>query len=210
MASRSLIAASRLVLGPELRAGADEAAMRALQQAHLLGVEAEALAPTENCLDPREQPLVHHDHGPVTRHHRRHLAFDRLQSLVRVRPGEIVEDAAEPAQPAGRTLQRLDRIREIGFRLLGLDRLDLGPVPVQCRRIGLMDMLRADLGEGRQTERRLPDLREGIAGQQVQGFGCGHERVFQRFCIDRKESSPGRGSAAPPRADQSRPKIWAR
>ena len=155
--------------------GADEAAMPALQEPRLLGVEAERLAAAEHGVDAGEQRVIHHDRRPVARGDRRERPFQRLQRLVRVGPGEIVEHAADTRERPPGPLQGFDRVGEIGRGGIGDDRRDLARVLGQRRLEGHLDVLGPDLREGRQAERRFPGTGERIAGGQVERFGRGHQ-----------------------------------
>ncbi len=117
-----------LGLGAEIGAGPDEAGVGALEDAHLLGVEAEAVAALPNPVDAAKQVLVEGDGRRVPGEARGHLALDRLQLGVRMAARQIVEDAGDAGEIAAGELQRLDGVGEGGRSGALSDGVDLGLV----------------------------------------------------------------------------------
>ena len=131
----------------------------AVEDARLLGVEAELVAPVEQRRDAPEQRLVHEDRAAMARQARRDLALDRLQRVVGVAAGEVEEHRRDPAKLAAAALHRLDGVGEARRRGIAGDRLDLADVRVERPIEGRAEMLRRDALERRQLERRRPRAR---------------------------------------------------
>jgi hypothetical protein len=120
-------------------------------------------------IDPAEQRLVHEDRVAVLGQHRRHLALDSLQGIVRVGAREIVEDRADLLQRAAAALQRRDGVVEGGLGLVGRDGVDGGALLGQRRVEGGAVMGGLDRLEGRDPEGRGPVAEKGVGARVAHG-----------------------------------------
>ena len=160
-AGRDLLQA-RGVLALQGGARPDEAATGQHQDAGLLVGQVQRVAGVPKRLDPGEEVRVHDDLGGQGRHLRRQLALQRLASGVRVGGGEVVEDPRHPIEQSVGQLQRVNRIRE--GRRLRIRRHRAGAL---ARRVHRLRQRGAEIGvidgfEGRQSERRVPVLRQRV------------------------------------------------
>ena len=115
-----------LRLGRELSAAAYKPDVISIQNARFFNGQAQTVFLLVQLFDAIKQFRIQVDLVPVPRHHRRDLAFDLLQRVIRVRPGEIVEHACHVAQLAAGQLHRIDRVGE-GRRFLRVsNRMDFG------------------------------------------------------------------------------------
>ena len=93
-------------------AGAHEIGVIALENAHLLRGKRERLPLCVHGGDAAEQIVVEVDLAVVAREDRRHVALDLFESVVRVRPGQIVEHRGDTAEKRAALFQRLDGVCE--------------------------------------------------------------------------------------------------
>ncbi len=153
---------ARLLLGAQLGAGPHQPLVAQLQHAPLLVGEVEFVAPLVEIGDALEDPPVEHHRRLVRGELRRHLALDRLQRLVGVRAGEIVEDGGDLFDQPGALLQRHDGVVERRLGGLTRDGGDLRLVLLQRRRERRLEVLRLDLLERRQAEGGAPARQQRI------------------------------------------------
>ena len=147
---------ARLLVGAEARAGSDEAPVRQIEDAALLGVERQRRSCRQEGIDAREQGAVHADVAVVLGGNRRNLALDGLEFGVGVRACEIPEHAADPRQPFTGEFERVDRVGEGRWLRVAGDRRDLRPVAGEGDIEGGPEMLRLDPVERRQAKGRFP------------------------------------------------------
>ena len=148
----------------ELRAGADEIEMMALEHAKGFRVEAEAGARLMERIDAAEEGRVQIDLVPVLGDDGRHVALDLLQRVVGMRRGQVEHHELDARQRATGILERRNRVRE--GRRLGIprDQRDLLFVPGQRAVVSRAEMLRRDAVERRGLEGGGPGLEERVAG----------------------------------------------
>ena len=163
----------RFVRVGELRAGAHERPVVALEQIRALRVEAEGVALLVERLDPRVELRVQEDRVLVRGELRGFFRPDLLHRLVRVRLREIEEDLRDARQQLAGALHRLDRVRKGRRRGVVRDRLDLGDLPFHPffdRRpvVGVVDLV-----ERRRLVLKGASLEEGVG---VRRAGAGREQ----------------------------------
>jgi hypothetical protein len=147
-------------------ARARKTALVALEDAALLGIEVEFVAPRPEIVDATKQVVVEVEPVSVAREHRSHLALYPLQHIVRVRAGQVEEHARDAPQQRPGLLQGDDRVVE-GGRLLTLrDRVRLGEVFGEASLEGVTEMICLDHVEGRNLERSGPRLQEWIGSRR--------------------------------------------
>jgi hypothetical protein len=156
-------------------AGAMEAGIGALHEAHLLGGQSKAGAVVVQQRDPAEQHRVHHDRAPVPRHPQRHLLVDLQQRRIGMRRHQVVEHRRHPGEQSARALQRGDGVGEVRRGGVVGDGGDLGSVIGERLLKGGQEMLGRNFGEGRRLARRLPRHQERVGwrlrgGRHWQGF----------------------------------------
>ena len=142
---------ARLLGRRQLGAGADEVEVEALEDATLLRVELDAVAPLVQRIDASEQRSVGEDAAVVRREQRRHVALHRLQRGRSLARRQVVEQRADALEQATGSVERGDGIGE-GRRFARCRELvDLGEVLAHRRRECLGEVLGADFGERRQA-----------------------------------------------------------
>src|SRR5262245_2163352 len=162
-------------LGIERRAGALEHQIIALQNARLLGREAECVAALPERVDAAEQRLVEQDAVPVASLARRNLALDREQRIVGVGAGKHAKDPADPIERATRAFHRLNGVLERSGRRITGDCGNLGLMLGEGAVEGRHEMLGRDAAKGRNGERASPVLKQGIVGRRAL---IGHRRYL--------------------------------
>ena len=153
---------AHLRLRPEQRALAHEIEVMALEQAALIGGEAERLTPRLKVGDAAEQVRIERDGEPVLGELRRVIPRHPLQGVAGVAGVEVEEHLAHASEQPAAALQRLDGIGKAGGFRIPRDRGDVGAVRRHALVEGRREMLDPDAVEGRQAERRRPALEEGI------------------------------------------------
>ena len=159
----------RLVARAQIRAAADEVAVRLLEEPLLLLVQVELVPPVVDGLDAREELLVEEDLVVVRGLNRRDLLRDPLQLVARVRGAHAPEDVVDAREEIAARFERLDRVREgrrLGIRGDRVDRLALQPHRFQVRRHVVLD---PDLVERRSAERggEFPEQRDCPPGERT-------------------------------------------
>ena len=158
----------------ERGAGAAEGDVIALENAHLLGAKAERAGLLHQRVDAGEQFRVGVNVVPMSCHHRRDLALDRLQRVIGVGAGKHMEHMLDPRQRPAAALQRLDRIGEARRRGLSRDRRDFGGVLRAGARIGLAKVLGLDAIERGNAVGGGPGCEKGVFGR----VGSSHCRII--------------------------------
>ena len=143
-------------------AGAMEAGIGALQEAHLLGGQPIAGAVVVQQRDPAEQHRVHHDRIPVPRHPQRHFLVDLQQRRVGVRRHQVVEHRRHLGEQLARALQRGDGVGEVRRGRVVGDGGNLGGMIGERLLEGGQEVFRHDLLKWRRLERRLPGLQQRV------------------------------------------------
>ncbi|WP_309246625.1 hypothetical protein [Ramlibacter montanisoli] len=154
----------RLRWGWQARAGEDEVEVHALQQAHLLGVQAEDGAPLVQIRDPLEQAGMQVDGAVVRGQHRGQLPLHFLQLGRGLRRTEIVEHHAHAPQPARAAVEGGQRVVESGRRGVAGDRIERRAVLLHRQREGRLEMAGRDAVEGCQAV--------GCGRGERSGFSC--------------------------------------
>ena len=171
---------ARLLVGAELRAGADEVDMQPLDQSQRLRVEPEFVAPRVHRVHAREQAGVHRHRAVVRRQRAGKLALHGLDVGRGVRRGERVERRLDARQQPPAAIERGHGVvegRRVGLRGNGLDldALRLHRGVERGREIG-----GADLRERGQRERRRPVAEQRI----VDSHGvCFWVSFWVRLCV---------------------------
>jgi len=147
--------------GREPRAGANAVEMEALEDAALLGIEPERVAPRVQRIDPREQAGVGANAVLVRGELRHHRPLHLLQRRRRLARRQVPEQRLDAHQVAARAVERGDRVLE-RRRRRGGDRLDLGEVPRHRLDERGSELLGSDVGERRQAEGRRPRREERV------------------------------------------------
>jgi hypothetical protein len=119
----------------------------------------------------------------VLRKHRRDLALDRLQLIVRVRAGEVEEHIGDAPQRCAAQFERVDGVRESRcFRALR-DSGDFVSMLGQGRVKGRPKVLRANVSERGCAEGRRPRPAEWIFRGRRRAFASGafsHGRLCEK------------------------------
>ncbi len=158
----------------QLRAGADEIQVVALEQPERLAVETEVLARLVERLDPGEERAVQENGIIVRRQLGGHGAVNGFQRRVGVGAGEVGKDGFDAVQQLARTLHGDDGVLE--GRGLGIVRnsRDLLQLLRHALLEGRREMLVLDLIERRQVIGQGAFGQQGIGGH---GEGGGGSRV---------------------------------
>jgi len=151
----------------QLRAGAHEIEMIALQHPRRFRIEAQPVALPVELVDAPEQRRVEKDAVPVPRHHRRHVALHRLQLGIGVGARQLREHHVHLAQQLAAELQRRDGVVEARRFGIAGNRRHLPVVLGQRPLVGRCEMRRFDRLERRHAERRVPGGKEWIGHRHV-------------------------------------------
>ncbi len=171
------LAEAGLAGGIEERAAADEVLVGVLEEEKLLAVELELVALVVDGLHAGEELLVEADVVAVGGQHRRGLAGQGLELVVRVGPLEGAEDGVDLGQEDPGAVERGDRIFEGRLLAVRDDGVDLGRLEADPLLDGRQKVLVLDQVERRDVERRAVRLEEGIIGVGGgRGGGFGRER----------------------------------
>jgi hypothetical protein len=206
----------RLVGVGQLRAGADERVLVAIEQLDRLGIEPELVALLVERVDAREQRGVEEDRVRVRRQLRRDLGLDLLHRIVAVALVQVEEHLRHARQEAPGALERDDRVVERRRGGILRDRVDLlallGHAAFERRHVIRV----VDLVERRQVIRQRAGREERIRrrGRRHRrgdwrlcrrgcGCGCGHRRSrwYRRLC------RRGLGAAGGKREQHER-RVW--
>ncbi len=195
----------------EVRAAADEAPVRTVEERGLLGIERELRARVVDRLDPREQRLVEEDVVGMPGEHRLDLGLDGLQGVAGLGPGEDAEDVDDAGERLAGVVKRRHRVVEGGRRVARGDRRDLAVVLAHRHGERRQEVLRPDPLERRQAVRRGPLAEQRVRGRSRRGRG-GHDRCAQHHEADegddrshavslarRRRLAPVVGDSRPPR-----------
>ena len=148
-------------------AGAVKAGPGPLQKPRLLARQIERGCLVAQLRDAAKQRSIHGDRIPVPRLLQRHFGLDLKKLRIGVRTHEVIEHRRDLGEQLAGTLQCRDGILERRLLGVGLNGLDLRRVIGKGLVEGRRKVLRADIGEGRCLERRLP------GSQQRVGLGGG-------------------------------------
>ncbi len=172
---------ARLLVRAQLRAGAHEVKMQALDEPQRLGVQLQVVARGMHRVEPGEQAGVHH-HGAVVRGQRAgQLALHGLDLGRGVRRGQRVERGLDARQQPAAAIEGRHGVVEVGGRRLRGDRLHLGALRLHRRLEGRGEIRGPDQVERGQCERRRPVGEKGIGGGH--GVVCGLLRGGARFRV---------------------------
>ena len=133
----------------QARAGADEITVQLLEQALLLGRQAQRGAARVQRIEPREQALVQVDRVAVRRHRLRQLALRGLQGIGGLRRAEVVERAVDAREQPPAGIEPGDGVGEA--RRLGIrgDGIELAAVLAHRHLEGRREVLGPDGGKRR-------------------------------------------------------------
>ena len=126
------LAEAFLLVGGGVGAAADEALVGLFEEAHLLGVEVEALSLVVDGLDAGEELGVEGYVVAVGGEERRHLLLDGLHLLAVLTLGEVEEDGADLFQQLSAVFVSEDGVLEGGGLGVVHDGLDFGFLAVHA------------------------------------------------------------------------------
>ncbi|WP_234340983.1 hypothetical protein [Streptomyces sp. NRRL S-1813] len=156
------LAQAPLLLRAEPRTGPDPVGVVALQQLQLLRVQPELPAPLEERVQPGEQGGVEQQRVVMGGQQRSDLDLERLDLLVGVRRGLVVEHPAHPAENRAAALQRLHGVLESRRLGAGTDRRHLCQLVGHSTGEGGGKVIVPDPRERRQFVGQITRLEEGV------------------------------------------------
>ena len=146
----------------QLRAGAHEVQVRALQQAALLGRQAQVGAARVQRVHAREEHTVGVHGAVVHRHRPGHRALHGLQHIAGGRGREVVEDRGHPLQRAPGAVEGGHGVVKARRRGLGAQRGEFGAVVLHGLAQRGLEVLGLQQRKGRQRVRGCPGRQQWV------------------------------------------------
>ena len=144
-----------------------EVQVHALEQALLLGAQAQALTLPVQLVDAGEQHRVHVHRAVVCGQRAGHRALHRLQLRAGVRRRQVVEDRRHAVEPTPAAVEGGQRVVEARRRALRGNRAQLVQVLLHRHLEGRLEVFDADVAERRQAVRRVPVCEQRVGGVHV-------------------------------------------